>query len=122
MHACTYACVIVCRAVRRLHGVGGGAGQFWPAEAARGGVGGQKNFFKDSEKISFYPQNFLMTFFKSSKIAKNNYAATMSSAARRQIIGGAPTNYRRRHADQQKSAAAATPTNCWRRQRSAAGA
>src|SRR6218665_317588 len=34
---------------------------------------------------------------KSSKIPKNNYAATMVSAARRQIIGGgAPINKRRR--------------------------
>src|SRR6218665_1770285 len=49
---------------------------------------------------------------KSSKILKNNYAATMVSAALRQIIGG--------RADQQKPAAAA-PTNC-RRRRGTAGA
>src|SRR6218665_3690410 len=63
------------RAVRRCHGVGGGAlanfgrrrggGQFWWRAARRlskknrrpRGLGGQKNFFKDSrETISFNPQ------------------------------------------------------------------
>src|SRR6218665_414389 len=37
---------------------------------------------------------------KSSKIPKNNYAATMVSAARRQIIGGAPINKSRRRRPQ----------------------
>jgi len=48
-------------------------------------------FSKIPEKISFYPQNFLMTFFiffSQRKLQKNNYAAMMASAVRRKIIGG----------------------------------
>ena len=55
------------RAVRRRHGVGGGGA---PVNFGRGGGGGaarrgrrKKMFSKISEKISFYPQRFLMTFF-----------------------------------------------------------
>src|SRR6218665_381886 len=56
---------------------------------------------------------------KSSKIPKNNYAATMVSAARRQIIGGGtPINKRRRRRPQivgggaHKLAAAARSCRC----------
>src|SRR6218665_528106 len=52
------------------------------------GVGGQKCLFKDSRKISFYPQNFRMTFFSHRKLQQNKYTATMASTACRQIIGG----------------------------------
>jgi len=47
-------------------------GQFWSAAALRRSqTSGQKFFSKASEKISFYPKNFLMTFFSHrSKIAR----------------------------------------------------
>src|SRR6218665_3391689 len=77
------------------------AGQFSSAVARRRsqkiGVGGgaalaAKNFFsKIPEKISFYPQNFLMTFLSHRKLQQNKYTTTMASAARRQIIGGGST-------------------------------
>src|SRR6218665_2731963 len=58
-----------------------------------------KSFFqKIPEKISFYPQNSLMTFLIQRNLQQNKYTATMASAARRQIIGGRaaePTNCRR---------------------------
>src|SRR6218665_1922251 len=63
-------------------------------------------------KISFYPQNFLMTFFSNRKLQQNN---------NNNGIGGAPINYRRRRADQQKSGAAPT-IGRRRRRRGAAGA
>jgi len=66
---------------------------------ARRGVGGQKDF----RKISFYPQNCLMTFFSHRKLQQNSYTATMASAARRQIImggGAAPINKIRRRRPQ----------------------
>jgi len=48
---------------RRPKNIGGGG-------AARRGVGRQKCFSKVPENISFYPKNFLMTFFSYlSKIA-----------------------------------------------------
>ena len=66
--------------------------------------------FKDSRQnlqISFYPQNFLMTFFSHRyKIARKN-TAKMPSAARRQTIGGAPMNKSRRGGAHKLSAAAA---------------
>src|SRR6218665_2649331 len=85
--------------------VGGGEKS---TEASRGGVGGQKNFFKDSRKISFCLQHFLMTFFSNRKLQK---ITTQQQWYRRRT-----DNYRRRRADQQKSAAAA-PSNCRRRGR-----
>src|SRR6218665_3755814 len=63
------------RAVRRRHCVGDGAPvnlgrrglAAGPKNRGRGaaprGVGGQNSFSKIHEKISFYPQNFLRTFF-----------------------------------------------------------
>jgi len=56
--------------VSRLNCVGGGAGKFWSAAAARrwskkSAAAAAKLFSKIPEKISFYPQNFLMTFFGS---------------------------------------------------------
>src|SRR6218665_2995812 len=52
----------------------------------RRGVGGQKKFFsKIPVKVSFYPQNFLVTFFSYRNLQHNNYAAT-TMPARRQII------------------------------------
>jgi len=41
--------------------VGGGAKKF-------AGVAAKKCFFKDSRKISFYPKNFLITFFSHRKL------------------------------------------------------
>src|SRR6218665_3366678 len=48
--------------------------------------------------MSFYPQNFLLTFFSHRKLQQNKYTATMASAGGRQIIGGggAPINKKRR--------------------------
>jgi len=55
----------------------------------------QKNVFsKILDKVSFYPQHFLMTFFSHRKLQQNKYTATMA-LARRQIIG-APINKSRR--------------------------
>src|SRR6218665_721268 len=48
---------------------------------------------------------------KSSKIPKNNYAATMVSAARRQIIGGGGRSTKVRGGAPQISAAAARPAH-----------
>jgi len=85
------------RALRRRHCVGGGAQVNFsrrrrrdpdPIKLAAEARRRPKSFFKDSRKISFYPQNFLMTFFRHLKLQKNKYTATMASAARRQIIGG----------------------------------
>src|SRR6218665_212246 len=94
---------------------GGGRGGFLGGGGARrrsqkvgvgtGGavLGAQNCFSKISEKISFYPQNFLMTLFshgKYRKLQQNKYIAKIASAARRQIIGcscgGAPINKSRR--------------------------
>src|SRR6218665_2731326 len=99
------------RAVRRRHGVGDGAPVNFGRRRLRS-VGGQKEFFsKISEKISFYPQHFLMTF-SHRKLQQNNYAATMASAARRQIIGGgAPINKRRRRRRPQIVGFAARPAH-----------
>src|SRR6218665_620494 len=68
------------KAVRRLHSVGGGAPVNFcrprrraagPKRAAVVARRGQpRSNFKLSEKISFYYQNFLTTFFKSAKIEK----------------------------------------------------
>src|SRR6218665_554373 len=96
--------VMVSAVARRSILVGGGDVAARPKEF----------FLKISEKLSFYPQNCVMTFFSHRKLQQNNYAATMASAAHQQIIGGASTNYRGRRADQQKSVAAAS-TNCRRR-------
>src|SRR6218665_2555148 len=52
------------------------------AAATRGGVGGPKPFTKIPEKISFYPQHFLV-IEKCQKITKH---ANMASVARRKII------------------------------------
>jgi len=57
----------------------------------------KKCFLKIPEKMSFYLQKLLMTFFSHRKLQQNKYAATIG-------IGGAPISYRRRRADQQKSA------------------
>jgi len=83
--------------VRRRHCVGGGSpvnfGRWRgaPPVPKIGGVGGQKMFFsKIPEKISFYPQNFLMAFFSHRKLQQNNLVHSNNG------IGGAPTNYRRR--------------------------
>src|SRR6218665_3534919 len=47
----------------------------------RGRRGRPKEFFsKIPERMSFHPQNFLMTFFSRRKLQQNNYAATMASA------------------------------------------
>ena len=67
------------RAVRRRHGVGGGA----PANSGRrrrriAAWEAKRIVFKDSRKSSFYPQNLLMTFFSHRKLQQNNYAATMA--------------------------------------------
>src|SRR6218665_2900910 len=63
--------LVLSRAVRRRHGAGGGAPVNFgrrrrapglkklAAAAVRSGVGAQNFFPKVSEKISFYPQNFL---------------------------------------------------------------
>jgi len=50
--------------------------------------GGQR--MKIPETISFFPLNFLKTFFsrRKLKITTNKYPTKMVSAARRQIIGG----------------------------------
>src|SRR6218665_1822757 len=54
-------------------------------------VAGRKKSIPD--KISFSPQNFLMTIFSYRKLLQNKYAATTTSAARRQFIsGGAQIN------------------------------
>ena len=49
-------------------------------------------FFKDSRKnfkISFSPQNFLVTFLViDPKLNENKYTAKMPSTARQQIVGG----------------------------------
>src|SRR6218665_2963167 len=74
--------------------VGGGEKS---TEASRGGVGGQKNFFKDSRKISFCLQHFLMTFFSNRKLQKITtqqqwYRRRINKSQRRrhpQIVGGA---------------------------------
>src|SRR6218665_1687257 len=100
---------MVSAAARRSILVGGGAP---PAQkiGVGGGAGGQKIFFKDSRKISLYPQNFLITFLVNRKLQENNYAATISSAARRQIIGGgAPINKSRRGGAHKLSAARPAP-------------
>src|SRR6218665_2270380 len=49
-------------------------------------------------KISFDPQNFLMTVFSHRKLQQNNYAATMASASptNYSLGGGAPINKSRR--------------------------
>ena len=67
---CVCACVGLNRAVSRRHCVGGGVGASKISAAA-------KTFSqKIPEKISFYPQNFLMTFFgHRSKIETKNYTA-----------------------------------------------
>ena len=75
------------RAERRRHCVGAGA----PVNFGRPrrGAGGQKSFSKIPEKISFYPKNFLMTYFSHVKLQQIKYTATMASAARRSTkIGG----------------------------------
>src|SRR6218665_304074 len=87
------------------------AGQFWSAAARRpaqktagaGGRGPNTFFLKVPEKISFYSQNFLMTFSVviDRKLQQNKYTATMALAARRKIIGGgAPINKSRRQRQQ----------------------
>src|SRR6218665_4193552 len=54
------------------------------------------------DKILFYPQHFLMTFFSHRKLQQNKYIEKIASAARRQIIGGgAPINKSRRRRRQQ---------------------
>jgi len=70
--------------VRRSHCVGGGA----PVNFGRR----PKNVSsKILEKISFYPQNFLMTSFSHRKLGQQNqYAETIT------IASAAPTSYRRR--------------------------
>ena len=81
------------RSVRRRHCVGGGAPvnfgrRRWRAAGPKKSAAARaaKNIFsKFPDKISFYPQHFLMTFFK-----QNNYEATMAT------IAAAPTNCRRR--------------------------
>jgi len=88
--------------VRRRHGLSGGVLEILVGGGALPvkknplrSAGGQKfvQRFLRNFNISFYPQNFLMTFFSHRKLQQNNYAATMASAARRQIIGGgAPIN------------------------------
>ena len=94
-----------CRSIlvrrRRSLKVGGG-----------GAVLAANNFLsKISEKISFYPQNFLMTFFSflffsHRKLLQNNCTA---SAACRQIIGGGtPINKGRRSRPQIVGGAAGT--------------
>src|SRR6218665_2309730 len=92
------------RAVCRRHCVGGGAPvnfgqQRHTASSKQSAVARHwrpKNFSKIPEKISFYPQNFLMTFFSHRKLQQNKYTATMASLARQQIIGGgAPINQNR---------------------------
>src|SRR6218665_531503 len=79
------------------------AGQFWSPAAVRRRsnkiCGGEKIFSKIPEKISFYPENFMMTFFSHRRLQQNKYTATMTSTARRQIIGhggGTPVNRCRR--------------------------
>src|SRR6218665_4197487 len=82
------------KAGRRRHCVGGGATVNFgrrcgaPRSQQFGGGGSAKLFSKISEKISFYPQNIVTTFFSHQKLQQNKYIATMASAARRQIIGG----------------------------------
>src|SRR6218665_3411218 len=44
-------------------------------------------FSKIPERISFYPQNFLMTFSSHRKLQQNNYAAAMASARRTTEVG-----------------------------------
>src|SRR6218665_335829 len=92
------------RAVRQRHCVRGGAlinfGRSW-----RRSAGGQKMFFKDSRKNSFYPQNFLV-IENCNKISPQQQwhrrrADKLSAAARRSTeVGGANK---------------LLATNCWRR-------
>src|SRR6218665_1439310 len=101
------------RALRRRHCAGGGAPVNFGRRQRRAPVQKcrrpQKIFSEGAEKISFYPHNFLMTFFSNlPKICPKN-TAKMASAARRQIMGGGSAsikkvggsganNCRRRHA------------------------
>jgi len=76
--------VLSIRAVRRRHSVfGGGAA---PVPKIGGGGAALRGRPKESlpkipEKIFFYPQNFLKTFFSDLKLQQNSYAATKLSAA-----------------------------------------
>src|SRR6218665_239881 len=102
------------RALRRRHCAGGGAPVNFGRRQRRAPVQKcrwrpQKIFSGGPEKISFYPHNFLMTFFSNlPKICPQN-TAKMASAVRRQIMGGGSAaikkvggsganNCRRRHA------------------------
>ena len=97
--------VIVSAAAHRSILVGGGA-----LLVPKIGVGSQKIFPEIHEKISFYPQNFLLTFFSHRKLQENKYTATMASATRQQIIGGsgAPINKSRWRCPQIGGGAAGT--------------
>src|SRR6218665_1070399 len=89
-------------AQRRRHCVGGAPVNFCRRRRAAGpkdrrsGGGGAA---KVPEKMSFYPQNFLISFSLviDRKLGQNKYTPKMASAARREIIGGGgPINKSRR--------------------------
>ena len=107
------------RALRRRHCAGGGAPVNFGRRQRRAPVQKcrrpQKIFSEGAEKISFYPHNFLMTFFSHlPKICPKN-TAKMASAVRRQIMGGGSASIKKVGGSGANKLLPFHSTNCWRR-------